>query len=527
MDDLLVSPYPVIGVLLCLYFASKWVKARNSDLEAIPAIGYTSPLLSYITAYQRIFDSRSLFREGYEKYKGGLFRIAHLNNWTVVATSPQLVEDIRKAPDDVLSFDEAIIRGLQIEYTIGLETSTNPYHINIVRSQLTRSLTGLFPEIRDELVSGCLDLIPAKENEWVKVPAYATVMKIVARTSNRIFVGLPLCTRLYMNALNSAKLHLGRDPEWLKLNMDYTVDVIKGAQILSRFPEFMKPLIARVTNLEGSVRTGIKHLEPLIKERRHKLELYGDSWEDKPNDFLMWLMEEASGRDATVRSLTLRIMVINFAAIHTSSMSFTHVLYLLAAHPEYAQSLREEVESVVSVEGWTKAAIGKMHKVDSFIREATRINGLGLTTMDRWVKKPFTFSNGVTVPAGIMISAASQRIHHDDEFYPDGDTFNPFRFADKREESGESIKHQMISTANDFLTFGHGRHAWYPPRLLPGRFFATNELKCLLAHIVTAYDVKLEDGTSEVPPNIVIGGTIVPAPRANVMFRKRLTAATV
>ncbi len=35
--------------------------------------------------------------------------------------------------------------------------------------------------------------------------------------------------------------------------------------------------------------------------------------------------------------------------------------------------MREEVEAVISEEGWTKAAMGKLRKVDSFIKESLRM----------------------------------------------------------------------------------------------------------------------------------------------------------
>jgi len=53
-----------------------------------------------------------------------------------------------------------------------------------------------------------------------------------------------------------------------------------------------------------------------------------------------------------------------------------HALYYLAAFPEYIQPLREEVEEIVKSEGWTKTALGKMHKLDSFIKETQRLNPL-------------------------------------------------------------------------------------------------------------------------------------------------------
>lgn len=54
----------------------------------------------------------------------------------------------------------------------------------------------------------------------------------------------------------------------------------------------------------------------------------------------------------------------------------------------------------------------------------------------------------------------------------------------------------------------------------PGRFFAANELKAMLAHVLMKYDVKLEDAF---PKSMVIGSAVVPA-KANVLFRKRQRA---
>jgi len=45
--------------------------------------------------------------------------------------------------------------------------------------------------------------------------------------------------------------------------------------------------------------------------------------------------------------------------------------------PEYIAPLREEIEQVSERIGWTKEGIDNMHKVDSFMRESQRINGLG------------------------------------------------------------------------------------------------------------------------------------------------------
>ena len=50
------------------------------------------------------------------------------------------------------------------------------------------------------------------------------------------------------------------------------------------------------------------------------------------------------------------------------------MLYRLLENPEYIEPLRQEVEAAVAEEGWTKAGMDKMHKIDSLIRETQRFD---------------------------------------------------------------------------------------------------------------------------------------------------------
>ncbi len=49
--------------------------------------------------------------------------------------------------------------------------------------------------------------------------------------------------------------------------------------------------------------------------------------------------------------------------------------------PETLQPLREEIEPLVKEEGWTKAAMSKMWRLDSFLRESQRYNGINIGTL--------------------------------------------------------------------------------------------------------------------------------------------------
>ncbi|KAF9237102.1 cytochrome P450 [Melanogaster broomeanus] len=468
------------------------------QLDAIPTVGSSTWLGSWWAGINFITHATEVIQVGYAK--AAPFKVATLYRWMVIVSGPLYSEEIRKSRDDELSFLEATNDSMKVEYTLGHNIHHNPYHIPIIRSQLTRNLGVLYPDIRDELVTAFEETLDLKGNEWKSVLAFNTIQQVVCRTSNRIFVGLPLC----------------RNSDWVDLSIKFTLDVVKGAFVIGLFPKFMAPLVARfMTSIPGSTRRAMKHLRPIVEERQKSLDEYGDAWAGKPKDILSWLMDEAEGSERTLKSLTQRVLTLNFVAIHASVYSFTQALCNLAANPQYIQPLREEVESIVKTEGWSRGSLAKMRKIDSFLKESQRMEGIDCLGMTRKAMKDFMFSDGTVIPKGTIVAIASRSTQFDDKIYENADMFDPFRFANMRDEDGEGVKHQFVSTGPEYLPFGHGKHA------CPGRFFAANELKSMLAHIVMWYDIKLEDGASS-PQCMRIGTAIAADPNAKVVFRKRV-----
>jgi cytochrome P450 len=82
--------------------------------------------------------------------------------------------------------------------------------------------------------------------------------------------------------------------------------------------------------------------------------------------------------------------------------------------------------------------------------------------LTRLALRPFTFSNGVTVPAGTYVSIPASAAHEDERTYPNPDEFDGFRFAKLRESEGDGVtgRHQSVSTSSEHLAFGLGRHIW-------------------------------------------------------------------
>lgn len=98
--------------------------------------------------------------------------------------------------------------------------------------------------------------------------------------------------------------------------------------------------------------------------------------DQRSEDMIQWLMDRAkiNNTQTSFRDLASTQLIVSLAAIFTSSMAATHVIYDLAARPEYLVPLREEILGVLQEEGgaFTKAGMLKMRKLDSFLKESQR-----------------------------------------------------------------------------------------------------------------------------------------------------------
>lgn len=107
--------------------------------------------------------------------------------------------------------------------------------------------------------------------------------------------------------------------------------------------------------------------------------------------------------------------------------------------------------------------------------------------MRRSVTQDFKLSNGTVIRKGQMVVTDSTHMW-DSEYYEDPDKFDGYRFLRMRRVPGKENQGQLVSTSAEHLGFGHGQFA------CPGRFFAANEIKVLLCHLLLKYEWKLAPG---------------------------------
>lgn len=100
----------------------------------------------------------------------------------------------------------------------------------------------------------------------------------------------------------------------------------------------------------------------------------------------------------------------------------------------------------------------------------------------------------------------------DAEFYENPLTYDGYRFLNMRSTDEEKLAH-LVSTSAKHPAFGHGAHA------CPGRFFAANEVKIALAHLLLKYEWKLPEGSNFKP--MPYGMSFLPDPTATLLIRRR------
>ncbi|XHG04071.1 hypothetical protein AWENTII_007352 [Aspergillus wentii] len=319
--------------------------------------------------------------------------------------------------------------------------------------------------------------------------------RIATRTANRLLVGAPLC----------------QNEEYLNMSIKYTVDVFGGADKLRGWPKFLRSTVTQfVTNVKERQAIARKHLIPYIQAR-----LQEETPEKPYSDSLQWVMDAAPhAGEKDPERLMFRLLHLNVAAVHTTSVTFLNAMFDLAMHTDIHAELRGEIESAVQEHGWTGRALSQMRKLDSFMTESQRLAPIASSQMTRAVIQDFTFSDGTTVPKGSYVLAPMYAMYLDDDIYPNASTFDAFRFSKLREQPGHENRHQFVSTSPTHINFGHGKDA------CPGRFFAAQEIKLLLAHTLIHYDLRLED-MEKVPEPSWYDRSRRPNQTAKVLFRRR------
>ena len=307
--------------------------------------------------------------------------------------------------------------------------------------------------------------------------------------------------------------------------------------LIRPIPAFLRPILGWpfLYGIKRYYNTAAKHLIPIIEERKAKIAKaqQDETFKyDEPFDVLQWnihnSLKDSDPRQWDAHLIAKRCMATNLAAIHTTSIMGTNILFDIASSPPeqgVLASLREEASRVFNESGqvWTKNSLTKLVRLDSVVREGMRLGALGAFSLNRRVtaKGGLVTEDGITLPEGSLVAVHAYGSQMMDGIYENAAQWEPFRFSDARESPKEHENNATgytkgprmtgVTTGPAFLTFGHGKHA------CPGRFFAVQEIKLLVAQIILSFDIQ---HMNERPKNKWVGVGQTPPTKAMLTVRK-------
>ncbi|KAJ5888979.1 hypothetical protein N7495_009020 [Penicillium taxi] len=364
----------------------------------------------------------------------------------------------------------------------------------------TRSTDNYFPSFVEELEYS----FGREVNEQMKVDDSWNALDCYT-VSRRLVMGLV------------AKLLIGddcRDPANIDLFCDYTAEMIVGGPYIRGFPEFLRPIIARssrVVELSNRMQNLILDLINRRKTKSEKMEKEGKQPEDLTDWFWRW--SQSTNNELNELDIAQLLAANTFGASFNTTVVLVQCICELAIRPEYVNLIRQEVVSILKSNNntWTKEGIDSMKKLDSFIKESHRYNCFDLAGTPRVVKKDFHFKNGLRIPKGTVLLTPNAALLFDQKHVRHPFEFDGLRFYDLAQSSENSEMFKYTSTNPHYLQFGDGRH------VCPGRFFAADELRLILAYLLFHFEIKLQ---RNLPEGFKIRRDNLPDLGVNILLKK-------
>jgi cytochrome P450 family 6 len=213
------------------------------------------------------------------------------------------------------------------------------------------------------------------------------------------------------------------------------------------------------------------------------------------NDFIQLLLEiknQNHQQENAINSIELteeliaaQVFVFFLAGFETSSTTLSFCLHEMAVNQDIQNRVYDEIKETANMYGlpFSYEAISSMNYLEQCLKETMR-KYPPVQALARVCTKQFRVpGTNLDLDVGTAVLIPVYAIHHDPQYYPEPDRFDPDRFA----KDGDGGGGDNGRPAGVFLPFGDG------PRICIGMRFAMLEMKLALAQFLHNYLVTLND----------------------------------
>nr|WCC58067.1 cytochrome P450 [Pharsalia antennata] len=252
--------------------------------------------------------------------------------------------------------------------------------------------------------------------------------------------------------------------------------------VIDRFNLFLTIYAPRMSRKIG-VRNIQKEVSSFFMKTITDTVNYREKNDLRRNDLLQVMIDmKNSEEQLSMNELVAQVFNFFLAGFETSSATANLTLFEISRNPEWQEKLREEILEVLKKYGneITYDAIAEMKYLGQAVEETLRI-WPPLQTLTRVCTKDYKFQNSdITINEGTPIMIPVTGLHHDPEYWPDPDLWDPDRFS---EENKGNIR------PFTYLPFGEG------PRNCIALRFGLIQTKIALITVLSKYRVILSPKT--------------------------------
>lgn len=151
------------------------------------------------------------------------------------------------------------------------------------------------------------------------------------------------------------------------------------------------------------------------------------------NDFIKLLLQMKQGDTLTPKEMAAESFLFFFAGFHTTASLMNFLLYELALNHEIQTKLRQEIDAKLK-ENAGKISydiVADMKYLDMVVNEGLR-KYPPIFVLTRKCTEDYKVPNtNLIIPKGTQCTIPIYSIHHDKEYYPEPDVFDPERFSNE------------------------------------------------------------------------------------------------
>ncbi|OTA60396.1 cytochrome P450 [Hypoxylon sp. EC38] len=458
----------VISFLL-LYFVG-YDKSYNDDLPVVNRLFTREP--HFCSRFRWAIRARSILDSAHHKFRDKPYRLARGDTDVVVLPS-HYIQELNRLPVEVISsrqWHALTILGHLSGIDIVRRTS---YHVKILLSRISPALPDLLVPTAQRLCGSIERVFPqSTDGTWTKIDPLDTIVRCVSEGLALVLYGPPTCDDPeipYLVWLLPAKWHLE-----------------KGWKIIEN------------------------RILPLVERQMREAETGNPT---NP-DVVSWMVKD--GRSTLQRdpwSLTRLVGTLTAGGTYSTANFVVETLADLVSDPDLLEEIREEIREKHKETGgiWSQEAFNNLDKLESAMKESSRLAPSSLLLYGRVVGSDYTLSDGLRLKKGQTIAVCSHLKANDPTLFKDPDMYKGRRFYDADLAAHRAQPFRSVDSS--LLTWGSGRWA------CPGRFFANMAAKVILVKLIDEFEFKFVG--SRRPPNATMHEFILFHPFGRLAVRRR------